>query len=200
MAMSSICENTAFSLRKPRSVVAATNRDLEAAVTGRVFREDLYYRLKVVSFTTTPLRERREDILPLAIHFVSKYAKEHSRCVLGISDEAQTVLGRYDWPGNVRELENSIEATVVLASNSLLLVRDLPPEIVLSPPKPLAIPDGGLRKIKEQVERHAIENALIWAEGRYKEAARLLKIHDRSIYRYIRRFNLTHLLRGDSAG
>ena len=166
-------------------VVAATNRDLESAVENGEFRNDLYYRLKVLSVTIPPLRDRPEDILPLTIHFLSKYAKEHERDVRGVSPDAQTILQRYDWPGNIRELQHVIEAAVVLGSGELVVARDLPPEVVLTPPKSSFTRPTAISKVRQQAERYAVENALLWANGDYKEASRLLEIHDRGFHRFL---------------
>jgi transcriptional regulator with PAS, ATPase and Fis domain len=183
-------------------VIAATNRDLEAAVAKNEFREDLYYRIKVLSVTLPPLRDHREDILPLARHFLAKYAEAHGpgRVVQGITPEAETILERYDWPGNVRELEHVIEAAVVLGSGDRVLPGDLPAEIVLAPPLSATRLTEGFKRARRQVERHLIENALLWAGGRCKEAARLLGIHERTVFRYAERFGLTHLLKGSVPG
>ncbi|HEX8118204.1 MAG TPA: sigma 54-interacting transcriptional regulator, partial [Pyrinomonadaceae bacterium] len=108
-------------------VVAATNRDLEEAVRKGGFRQDLYYRLNVVSFEMPPLRERREDIPLLASYFVSKYASKFKRRVTGLSPEARACLVNYDWPGNVRELENAVERAVVMCTGEIIGVDDLPP-------------------------------------------------------------------------
>ena len=168
-------------------VIAATNRDLESAVAGGGFREDLYYRVKVISVTIPPLRDRRDDILPLALCFVSKYGVKHARDLRGISPETQSILHRYDWPGNVRQLEHAMESAVVLGSGEFVEARDLPVEVVLEPPKSLPRALKGLKRIRRQVERYAIENALIWADGSAKEAARILDIHERSVFRCIER-------------
>lgn len=143
------------------------------------------YRLKVLSVTIPPLRDRPEDILPLTIHFLSKYAKEHERDVRGVSPDAQTILQRYDWPGNIRELQHVIEAAVVLGSGELVFARDLPPEVVLTPPKSSFSKPTAISKVRQQAERYAVENALLWANGDYKEASRLLEIHDRGFHRFL---------------
>src|SRR5215218_8375702 len=117
-------------------VVAATNRDLEEAVKAGAFRQDLYYRLNVVSFEMPPLRERREDIPLLASYFVSKYAAKFKRRVTGLSPEARACLAAYDWPGNVRELENAVERAVVLGSTDRVLPEDLPETVLDAAPDP----------------------------------------------------------------
>ena len=180
-------------------VIAATNRDLHSAVARGEFREDLYYRLKVLSVTIPALRERPEDILPLALHFVSKYASEHRRDVSGISPGAGCILTRYEWPGNVRELEHVIEAAVVLGSGQLVRARDLPREVVLTPPRSCLANATALKKVRQQAERYAIENALLWADGDYKEASRLLEIHHRGFHRFMKNINRGHRPEGRSA-
>ena len=106
--------------------LAATNRDLATAVKAGTFRQDLYYRLNVISITLPPLRERRDDILLLAKYFVSRFSGECNRQVFGISPEAEGLLLHNDWPGNIRELENAIERAVVLGSSEFILPEDLP--------------------------------------------------------------------------
>jgi transcriptional regulator with GAF, ATPase, and Fis domain len=96
-------------------LIAATNRDLSAMVAAGQFREDLYYRLNVVSVETPPLRERKEDILPLAMHFIRRYGSELKKRLDGLDNDAQKLLVRYNWPGNIRELENAIERAALLA-------------------------------------------------------------------------------------
>jgi Nif-specific regulatory protein len=177
-------------------IVAATNRDLESAIQERAFRMDLYFRLRVLSITIPALRERPEDIMPLALHFVSQFAREHGRAVSEISAEAECILQRYDWPGNIRELENAIEAAVVRSKENLVQPHDFPREILLTPPRSLTTSEGfGLKKVKELAERWATESALITANGEYRETARLLNIHKNSIHRHVERLNLSHLLK-----
>src|SRR6267142_2615584 len=106
-------------------LIAATNIDLPAAITAGRFREDLYYRLNVVNIRVPPLRERREDILPLARHFVLKLGREMKRTIEGFSDKAIDILTSHDWPGNVRELENTVERAVLMAENGSITARDL---------------------------------------------------------------------------
>src|SRR5678815_567781 len=107
-------------------VIAATNKNLEEAIEVGQFRQDLYYRLNVVSLEMPALRERREDIMLLANYFADKYGARCNRKLKGFSPEARTYLTSYDWPGNVRELENAIERAVVLGTTDLILAEDLP--------------------------------------------------------------------------
>src|SRR6202042_2228688 len=107
-------------------VLAATNKNLEEAIKSGEFRQDLYYRLNVVSVTIPPLREHREDIPLLALFFAAKYAQKAKRPFKGISREARALLTGYSWPGNVRELENAIEHAIVLGLTEEILPEDLP--------------------------------------------------------------------------
>jgi two-component system nitrogen regulation response regulator GlnG len=107
-------------------IVAATNQDLEAAVAKRVFREDLFYRLNVVTIHLPPLRDRREDIAALVSHFLSAFAQEQRAAPKVVSPEAMTVMLAYGWPGNVRELENVVKRAAALATTSLILPDHLP--------------------------------------------------------------------------
>jgi len=110
-------------------ILAATNRNLDEAVAAGTFREDLYYRLNVVHIETPPLRERREDIPLLAAHFLERYSGENNKRFKGFSAEAMEYLTAYEWPGNVRQLQNVVERCVVLASDEVIGVEDLPAEI-----------------------------------------------------------------------
>ncbi len=162
-------------------MVAATNRDLAAAVAAGKFREDLYYRLNVVAMTLPPLRMRKGDIPALVSHFIQRYAQSYGKQVRGLLPGTLNALLRYDWPGNVRELENVIERAVVLATTPDLTADDLPP--VLSGPSPTHsagapfIPGATLREI----EREAILRTLEVVEGSTSRAAAMLGISARKI-------------------
>jgi len=110
-------------------IISATNKDLEAAVHNNEFRADLYYRLSVINIAIAPLRERPEDILPLAMHFLGKFAQRRRSLVVGITAQAKDVLQRYAWPGNVRELANVIEHAVVTAAHSSIGYESLPDQL-----------------------------------------------------------------------
>ena len=111
-------------------VIAATNRDLKAAIASGHFREDLYYRLNVITLPMPPLRERSSDVPLLAVHFLKKYAAENGKTLEGFSEDALSRLSGYTWPGNVRELENVIERAVVLATGSRVTGAELPPHLI----------------------------------------------------------------------
>ncbi len=157
-------------------LVAATNRDLAAEVRAGRFREDLYYRLNVVQIRVPPLRERREDVLPLAEHFLRGFAAEHRRPVPVLSADAKRRLADYWFPGNVRELENLIERAVTLSNGEEVTVDALPAVLrrtgahALSPEGPL--PEGfSLEDYLAQIERELIDRALTEAAGVKKAAA-----------------------------
>jgi len=130
-------------------VLAATNRKLEEAVREKTFREDLYYRLQVIPLFVPPLRDRRDDILPIAEHFLQQFAKKFGKPLKGISREAQRALQRHDWPGNVRELENAIERATILCAGKQLLPDDLDLDAV----KSVAVVDEDLT-LAEAERRH----------------------------------------------
>ncbi|HEY6010099.1 MAG TPA: sigma-54 dependent transcriptional regulator, partial [Nitrospirota bacterium] len=114
-------------------VIAATNRDIEKAIAEGAFREDLYYRLNVVSVVIPPLRDRKEDIPALLDHFIKKYGEENKKTISGVALEARDLLMRYAYPGNVRELENIVERAVVLAKRGMITTADLPIHVRTSP-------------------------------------------------------------------
>jgi transcriptional regulator with PAS, ATPase and Fis domain len=174
-------------------VVAATNKNLEETVKKGEFREDLYYRLNVVTVTMPPLRERRDDIPLLTAHFVSKHAARCKRRVLGVSTEVRSHLIKYDWPGNVRELENAIERAIVLGNADRILLEDLP-EAVLEADPAGDVTSGyhaALREAKRRIVLHAMQEA----GGRHTEAARALGLHPNNLHRMIRSLNIREELR-----
>jgi len=111
-------------------IIAATNRNLEKLVTEGKFREDLYYRLNVVTISIPPLRERKEDIPELVVYFISKYSRKYGKVVQGVSEEVMKIFMDYNWPGNVRELENAIARGVIITSVPLIMKEHLPPELL----------------------------------------------------------------------
>ena len=170
-------------------LIAATNKDLKQAVREGRFREDLYYRLNVVSVRVPPLRERREDIAVLAGYFAAKYGEKSKRLVQGISAEARTCLMQHDWPGNVRELENAIERAVVLGSTELILPEDLP-ELVVERAVPGGAPMAQFHEGVLEAKKQLILNAIERADGNYSEAARLLGLHPNYLHRLMTNLNL----------
>lgn len=178
-------------------VLAATNRDLSALVRANTFRADLYYRLNVVSFTLTPLRERREDIPTLANHFVERCARTCGRCVTGISSAAMQAMVRYEWPGNIRELQNAIERAVVLGSGDSILPEDLPEALSdITPPEAGDAKDyhGALADKK----RELITDSLRASGGNFTEAARRLGLHPNYLHRLIRVLGLRSTVQKDT--
>ena len=178
-------------------LLTATNRDLEAEVKAGRFREDLYYRLNVVSLRMPALRERRPDISLLASYFAAKSAKRSGRAVLGISPQARACLMNYDWPGNVRELENAIERAVVLGSSELILPEDLP-ESILEKAEPAVSEVNAFHDAVRETKKQLIVNAMEQGHGNYTEAARLLGLHPNYLHRLIRNLNLRPVLQRQS--
>lgn len=183
----------AKTLRLNVRLIAATNRDLAAEVRRGVFREDLYHRLNVVALRTPPLRERREDILPLARHFVAQAGARCGRRVEGISNEAGECLQAYGWPGNVRELENAIERAVVLGEAATILVEDLPESLLESSVAPEVA--GAYQASVGDAKRDSIVRAWTEAGGDYKIAAQRLGLHPNSLLRLVRNLGLRDMLK-----
>ncbi len=170
-------------------VIAATNRDLTAEIQAGRFREDLYYRLNVITVNMPPLRERAGDIPTLAEHFLERYARETKRAVNGISREALEALLRYEWPGNVRELQNTIERAVVLGGSDEIVLDDLPTHIVEAH-RPGEGDEahgfhGQVRRYKGQLIRDAVR-----ASGSQRKAAALLGLNPTYLSRLIRTLGL----------
>jgi DNA-binding NtrC family response regulator len=164
-------------------LLTATNVNLLQAVRERAFREDLYYRLNVVPVHVPPLRERREDIPALVMHFVAKMAETCGRDVRGVSTAALDMLMRYDWPGNVRELENAMHRAVVLTLSPLVQLEDIPHEITMPGPVPRSADESRLplREACEQFERQYVLRVLERAQWNVSRAARTLGVHRNTI-------------------
>ncbi len=173
-------------------VISATHRDLEQAVAKGTFRQDLYYRLKVVTIKLPPLRERREDLPLLAQHFLKEFATRYGREVKTIAAEVRRMFASYDWPGNVRELRHVIESMVAVDRDGILGVDDLPENDGLGKAQDAAaIPMGDtslVGKPLDEVERYYILQALEMANGNREEAAEMLKIGERTLYRKIKEY------------
>lgn len=175
-------------------LITATNKNLEESVSEGRFRQDLYYRLNVVSLEMPPLRNRVEDIPLLANYFAAKYGEKCNRRVVGFSGEALARLAAYDWPGNVRELENAIERAVVLGTTDRILPEDLP-ESVLELELPSAESSTKYHEAVAQTKKQIILIAMQQAKGSYTEAAKLLAVHPNYLHRLIRNLNLKDQLK-----
>ncbi len=168
-------------------VIAATNKKLEEAIKNKTFREDLYYRLNVISITMPPLREIREDIPLLISHLIKKHRRKASSTVPEVSPEAMALLMGYHWPGNVRQLENVFERAFALGVKDVLHVQDLPNEIGQQPNGWMpADVNCNLKTIEEKTIRHALQRA----EGNKAEAAKLLGINTTTVYRKMAKYNI----------
>jgi two-component system response regulator HydG len=174
-------------IRADVRIVTATNQDLAQMVKDKRFREDLFYRLNVITITVPPLRERREDIRVLAQHFLRVYAAKNSRKLEGFTDEAIRRLEAYAWPGNVRELENVIERGVVLARGSLVDLVDLPEEIAGATPLPEGVLSIRIGTPLAEVERRLLEETLRSTKGNRTLTAKLLGIDPKTVYRKLGR-------------
>ncbi len=173
-------------------VIAATNRELATEVRRGAFREDLYHRLNVVALRTPPLRERREDVVPLARHFLVRSSARCGRRVDSISLEAERYLEAYAWPGNVRELENAIERAVVLGESNQILLEDLP-ESMLEVTAPADLASAYQASVGD-AKRECIVRAWNEAGGDYKVAAASLGLHPNSLLRLVRNLGLRERL------
>ncbi len=169
-------------------LIAATNTDLAKAVEEKKFREDLYYRLNVITIILPPLRERAEDIPLLAYHFLKMYTTKNKKNIQGISQTALELLAGYHWPGNVRELENTLERAVVLARKKIILPDDLPPHINKAGKiaESITIPIG---MPMEEVKNKVIQETLKTTKGDKTLAAKILGITSRTIYRKVGKSN-----------
>ncbi|MCA9534918.1 MAG: sigma-54-dependent Fis family transcriptional regulator [Myxococcales bacterium] len=163
-------------------LVAATHRDVRAAVASGEFREDLYYRLNVIALTSPPLRARRDDIPILADHFLEVYAKKNGKAPLKPSREAMAQLAEYEWPGNVRELENVVERAVVLNRTGTLGLEDLPEHVAKAQRRGDRL-EFAVGTTMAELEQRAIDATLAHTEGDKQLAAQLLGISARTIYR-----------------
>lgn len=174
-------------------LLSATNRSLEGAIQRGEFREDLYYRLKVVTVPLPPLRERREDIVPLVDHFRKQFAKHHGKSVKSVAPAVTRKFFAYPWPGNVRQLRNAVESMVVLDIDGMLDIDDLPPELAeVDEPVPY-VGDGPMHlvgKSMDEIEKWAIEQTLKLTNANREETARILGIGARTLYRKLDKYGL----------
>ena len=176
-------------------IIAATNKNLKEAIANNKFREDLYYRLNTVSIETPALRERKEDVLPLANFFAKKYSEELKKSITGFTPQAVKYLNRHNWPGNIRELQNAIERAVLMAESNLIGAEDLS----LSPGNGdassidaigIKIPPAGIKL--DDLERTTIIEALKMTNWVQKDAAELLGVSRRVLNYKVKIHNITH--------
>ncbi|MHC4071500.1 MAG: sigma-54-dependent transcriptional regulator [Planctomycetota bacterium] len=164
-------------------IIAATNKKLRTLIEQEKFREDLYYRLNVVTVDLPALRARREDILPLAEHFLKKYAKENDRPVRSFSAEVVEFMLDYDWPGNVRELENMIERGVVLSKDRSITLAEFPQELTNSTPAD--------KKTLDALEKNHIRKVLDETDGNIARTAKMLGIHRTTLYNKLKKYGIS---------
>jgi transcriptional regulator with PAS, ATPase and Fis domain len=175
-------------IRIDARLIAATNQNLVDAIEGRLFREDLYYRLNVISIHLPPLRERRDDIPLLAEFFIQKYAAENKRKISGISQACLEALLSYPWPGNIRELENVMEQMVVMTQEPVLQKEALPSKLLDRDPqsRSIILPIGSTL---QSIEQAAIRETLVLTGGNKEQAAAILGIHVATLYRKLSNLN-----------
>jgi len=173
-------------------IISATNKDLLNEVKTGKFREDLFYRLNVISIAVPPLRERPDDIPLLIKHFIRKYSSLHNKNIKNVEKNVIEILRNYQWPGNIRELENVIERAVVLAEDSKLKLTDIPDSIV-SQPIESSIPNGlvNFSDAKNQFERNFLINALNRNRWNIAQTAREIKLPRQNLYQKIKKHNIS---------
>jgi DNA-binding NtrC family response regulator len=171
-------------------VIAATNKNLGKAIQDQTFREDLYYRLNVISITMPPLRELKDDIPLLVNHFIAKHKRPDTPIVPDVSPRAMGKLMAFDWPGNVRQLENVVQRAIALGAEASLDIHDLPDDIVCEP-ETQAVTDTDLNL--KTVEKKTILRALRTAAGNKAEAAKLLGINTTTVYRKMEKYGIDKL-------
>jgi len=163
-------------------VVAATNKDLPGLVAKGAFREDLFYRLNVITIDIPPLRDRKDDILPLLQHFTTKFARERDVRPPRLSERALEVFRDFSWPGNVREMENTIQRIMVMTDGDVLDITDLPPKMRFS-----ALRGAGLNRTLAEVEAEHIENVLASVDGNKTRAAEILGVDRKTLREKLKR-------------
>ncbi|MBD5553077.1 MAG: sigma-54-dependent Fis family transcriptional regulator, partial [Desulfovibrio sp.] len=174
-------------------VLAATNRDLRAEAQAKRFREDLFFRLNVISIEVPPLRSRGEDIPLLAASFLQRFAKRNGKAIRGFAAPAMDCLLRYPWPGNVRELENAVERAVILCQGEHVLAEDLPDNVANAPELPEPPQDAGFSVeglSLDMVEKRAIEAIMRQTNDNKSEAARRLGITRATLHNKLRKYGI----------
>ncbi len=180
-------------LHSDARILAATNRDLEKAVSGGGFRADLFYRLNVIRIDVPPLRSRQEDIAPLVDHFLRRYALREGKDVRGITEEALAALSAHAFPGNIRELENAVERAVVFSETDRIRREDLPPLVAAVREAELADTPASLEERVRRLEIREIRKALEAAGGVKSRAARALGLTERILSYKMKTYGLTPL-------
>lgn len=175
-------------------LISATNRDLTEAITTGSFRQDLYHRLKVVSVKLSPLRERREDIPLLIEFFLKEFTTSHGKTVTSITPATRKALMSHPWPGNVRELKNTIESMVVIDYDGILDIDDLTEDIQASATTVGEASASGqlslVGRSLEQIEKYYIAETLRMTNGNREDAAKLLGIGERTLYRKLKEYEI----------
>ncbi|MEW6377500.1 MAG: sigma-54 dependent transcriptional regulator [Thermodesulfobacteriota bacterium] len=167
--------------------ISTSNRDIQSLIQEGRFREDLYYRLKVIDIEVPPLRERKEDIPLLVQHFISKFSKDLKKNLSGISEDALKILLNYSWPGNVRELENIIQRAITLTTQEIILPEDLPNIVIQE--KDESLIEKGLREryTIDQLEKKYIRKVLLEVGGNKSKAAEILGLDRKTLYRKLQK-------------
>ena len=173
-------------------IISATNSDLEEQVKVGSFREDLFYRLKVVTMALPPLRERKEDLSLLINHFIEKFAAENGKNIQGLTAEARDVLLKYDYPGNVRELVNIMERAVVIARSQYITTDDLPFKSDFLPVESYKKSSGSLRESVDDLEKNLIIEAMEKTQDNQTKAAEILGISERMLRYKLKKYGLKH--------
>jgi len=181
-------ENISIDVR----IIAATHQNLEQKIKEKTFREDLFYRLNIISLNIPPLQERKEDIIPLIEYFVEKYSKENNKKKMNLSKEAIDSLLKYNYPGNVRELENIIERSVVLSRNNIIVLNDLPNVVKgFKEEKEIKVNDEKtLIEQVEELEKKLIYDALSKTNGNQSQAGRILGLTERNLRYKMQKYNI----------
>lgn len=171
-------------------IISATNRDLDIQVKEGIFREDLFYRLKVVTMSLPPLRDRKDDLPALIDHFMDKFARENAKNIKGITAEARDLLLKYDYPGNVRELVNIMERAVVIARDEYITVNDIPfkSDDLEDPSKKES--SGSLRESLEELEKRLITEAMNKTGDNQTRAAEMLGMSERMLRYKLKKYDL----------
>ncbi len=172
-------------------IIVATNQVLSELVEKGTFREDLYYRINVISIKLPPLRERKEDINLLVKHFIEKYTKINNKKISGISDEVRKVFAGYHWPGNIRELENAIEGAVIMAKTEVLNKWDIPNVAKFTDAAAKPTNGKSLKKVLEQPEKELILSVLSECNWNRNKAASRLGINRTTLYNKMKKFNIS---------